>query len=74
MSLDVVLVLPRWSFAWIVKEAAVPAVASERPDPVPVETAPDVCAGKMVAVKGLPATAAVVENRRPEGTPCADPS
>jgi len=60
--------LPRWSFAWMVNEAGVPAVASDRPEPEAVEIVPEAMAGKMVAVKGLPATDDAVENRLPEGT------
>lgn len=48
--------LPRWSLACIVKEAAEPAVASDSPCPVAIETVPEVRAGKTVAEKGLPCT------------------
>jgi len=52
----------------MVKSAGVPAVASDRPCPAPVEIAPEVRAGKTVAWNGEPCRSSARLKSRPEGT------
>mmetsp|Transcript_47448 Transcript_47448/g.112949 ORF Transcript_47448/g.112949 Transcript_47448/m.112949 type:complete len:211 (+) Transcript_47448:15634-16266(+) len=70
MSSEVVLMFPRWSFAWIVNFAGTPAVAMERPSPTAVETVPEVSEGNTVAMKGEPSTAVAEAKSRSVGTTC----